>query len=71
MSSKKRPAKPTPEKPDEPHLSRGRALPEAIFPVAPSVESLPESYTATLQEIKTHLQPSRTWADYLRATFWP
>ncbi len=40
-------------------LSRGRTRPEAIFPVAPSAASLPESYAATLQEIKTHLRSAR------------
>jgi predicted nuclease of restriction endonuclease-like (RecB) superfamily len=59
MSSKKKPPKPTPENVDETRLSRGRTRPEAIFPVAPSAASLPESYAATLQEIKTHLRSAR------------
>ena len=40
-------------------LSRGRTRPGAIFPVAPSATSLPESYATTLQEIKTHLRSAR------------
>ena len=40
-------------------LSRGRTRSEAIFPVAPSAASLPESYAATLQQIKTHLRGAR------------
>ncbi len=61
MSGKK-PDKPKPEKPGEPRLSRGRARPGAIFPTAPSAASLPESYAATLQEIKTHLRGARVRA---------
>lgn len=60
MSSK--PRKPTPQKPDDTRISRGRTRPEAIFPVAPTVASLPESYAATLQEIKTHLRSARVRA---------
>jgi len=52
----------TTKKPDESRLSRGRSRPEAIFPVAPSAASLPESYAATLQEIKTHLRSARVRA---------
>jgi len=52
----------TTKKPDESRLSRGRSRPEAIFPVAPSAASLPESYAATLQEIKTHLRGARVRA---------
>jgi predicted nuclease of restriction endonuclease-like (RecB) superfamily len=61
MSSKK-PRKPTTEQLDETRLSRGRTRPEAIFPVAPSAASLPESYAATLQEIKSHLRSARVRA---------
>jgi predicted nuclease of restriction endonuclease-like (RecB) superfamily len=43
-------------------LSRGRARPGAIFSVAPSAASLPESYAATLQEIKSHLRSARVRA---------
>jgi len=43
-------------------LSRGRVRPEASFPVAPSAASLPASYAATLQEIKTHLRAARVRA---------
>ncbi len=60
MSNK--PSKSNKEKPDEPRLSRGRTRPEAIFPVAPSAASLPESYAATLQEIKNHLRNGRVRA---------
>lgn len=58
MSSNKSRKNPT-QKPDEPRLSRGRTRPDAIFPVAPSAASLPESYAATLQEIKSHLRSAR------------
>jgi predicted nuclease of restriction endonuclease-like (RecB) superfamily len=58
--------KPTPsglvKKNADQRLSRGRVRPEAIFPVAPSATSLPESYAATLQEIKTHLRAARVRA---------
>ena len=40
-------------------MSRGRTRPEAIFPVAPSAATLPASYAATLQEIKSHLRSAR------------
>ena len=56
---KSKPPKKDMRKPDETRLSRGRARPGAIFPVAPSTASLPESYAATLQEIKTHLRGAR------------
>ena len=46
-------------KPEERRLSRGRTRPDAIFPVAPATASLPESYTSTLQEIKTYLRSAR------------
>ena len=59
MSSKKKPSKAITEKPDAPRLSRGRNRPGAIFPVAPSAASLPDSYAATLQEIKSHLRSAR------------
>lgn len=62
MSSKKKPAKPTTAKSDDQRLSRGRTRPDAIFPVAPSVASLPESYAATLKEIKNHLRSARVRA---------
>ena len=57
-----KPRKPSPEQSGEPRLSRGRTQPEAIFPVAPPASSLPESYAATLQEIKTHLRNARVRA---------
>lgn len=59
MSSKKKPSKHSAAKPDNTRLSRGRTRPEAIFPAAPSAASLPESYAATLQEIKSHLRSAR------------
>lgn len=59
MSSKKKPSQPSTVRPDDSRLSRGRTQPEAIFPVAPSAASLPESYAATLQEIKSHLRNAR------------
>ena len=59
MSSKKKPSKPGTEKPDNTRLSRGRIRSEAIFPVAPTVASLPGSYAATLQEIKNHIGSAR------------
>jgi hypothetical protein len=57
MSSK--PRKPAPKPSEEPRLTRGRTRPGAIFPVAPPASALPETYAATLQEIKTHLRNSR------------
>lgn len=59
MSSKKKPSEPNPQKPDDSRLSRGRSKPGAIFPIAPPASSLPESYAATLQQIKTHLGAAR------------
>jgi len=58
----KRQRKTSPAITDEIRLSRGRARAEAIFPVPPSASSLPESYAATLQEIKTHLRSARVRA---------
>ena len=51
-----------PAKEEAPRLSRGRTRPDAIFPIAPPSVSLPESYAATLQEIKTHLRSARVRA---------
>lgn len=62
MSSKKKASKATPEETSDTRLSRGRTRPDAIFPVAPSAASLPESYAATLQEIKSHLRSARVRA---------
>ena len=59
MPAKKKPAK---AKAAEPRLSRGRTRDGAIFPIAPPTSSLPESYPATLQEIKTHLRSARVRA---------
>lgn len=59
MRSKKKPAKRGTEQPNITRLSRGRTRPEAIFPVAPTAASLPESYADTLQQIKTHLRAAR------------
>ncbi|MBU3680213.1 MAG: DUF1016 domain-containing protein, partial [Candidatus Kapabacteria bacterium] len=56
MSSKKR-AEPSAAR--ETRLSRGRTRPEAMFPVPPAASTLPASYAATLQEIKTHLRSAR------------
>ena len=53
------PPKPDPKPTEEPRLSRGRTRSEAIFPVAPLASTLPETYAATLQEIKTHLRNAR------------
>ena len=50
------------ESPGPPRLARGRTRPGAIFPVAPSAASLPASYAATLQDIKTHLRSARVRA---------
>ena len=60
MRSKSR--KPSPKKSEEPRLSRGRTRSEAIFPMAPPASALPESYAATLQEIKSHLRQARVRA---------
>ena len=43
-------------------LSRGRTRDDARFTAAPSLAGLPESYAATLQEIKTHLRSARVRA---------
>ena len=51
--------KPITKNPEAPRLSRGRTRPGALFPVPPPPSSLPESYAATLQEIKTHLRNAR------------
>ena len=59
MPSKK-PAKAQPE--PESRLSRGRARDDARFTAAPALAGLPESYAATLQEIKTHLRSARVRA---------
>jgi predicted nuclease of restriction endonuclease-like (RecB) superfamily len=59
MSNKKKPSNPGTEKPNDTRLSRGRTRPDAIFPVPPSAASLPESYAATLREIKNHLRGAR------------
>ena len=60
MNSKRQ--KPASKKPHETRLSRGRNRPDAIFPVAPTAATLPESYAATLQEIKAHLRSARVRA---------
>jgi predicted nuclease of restriction endonuclease-like (RecB) superfamily len=60
MPAKRR--KPSPEPTEGSRLSRGRSRPEATFPVAPPVSSLPGSYAATLQEIKTLLRSARVRA---------
>ena len=57
MASK--PRKPSPKLSEESRISRGRTRPEAIFPVSPPASALPETYAATLQEIKTHLRNAR------------
>lgn len=57
-----KPRKPIQAESKEPRLSRGRTRPEAIFPVAPLAASLPESYAATLHEIKNHLRHARVRA---------
>jgi predicted nuclease of restriction endonuclease-like (RecB) superfamily len=62
MSSKKKASKATPEGTSDTRLSRGRTRPGAIFPVAPAAASLPPSYAATLQQIKTHLATARVRA---------
>jgi len=50
-----------PPKPEN-RLSRGRTREDARFTAAPSLAGLPESYAATLQEIKTHLRSARVRA---------
>ena len=62
MSSKKKPSKPSVEKPVNTRLSRGLTRPEAMFPVTPSSLALPASYAATLQQIKDHLRSARVRA---------
>lgn len=57
MASK--PRKPDTKPTEEPRISRGSTRPGAIFPVAPPASTLPETYAATLQQIKTHLRNSR------------
>jgi predicted nuclease of restriction endonuclease-like (RecB) superfamily len=57
-----KPRKPTQTEAEVPRLARGRTRPGAIFPVAPLATSLPESYAATLQEIKAHLRNARVRA---------
>ena len=47
---------------DPSRLSRGRTRDGAIFPVALPAASLPESYAATLQEIKNLLRSARVRA---------
>jgi len=54
-----KPRKPDSDPPEESRISRGRTRPGAIFPVAPPVSALPETYAATLQEIKTHIRNAR------------
>ena len=54
-----KPRKPDPKPSEEPRISRGRTRSEAIFPVAPPASALPETYAATLQEIKAHLRNAR------------
>jgi predicted nuclease of restriction endonuclease-like (RecB) superfamily len=63
MSDKKK-GKPSAaaENPEPLRLARGRTRPDAIFPVAPSAASLPTSYAATLQDIKTQLRSARVRA---------
>jgi predicted nuclease of restriction endonuclease-like (RecB) superfamily len=60
--SKSIPSGPAQKNADLRPLSRGRVWPGAVFPVAPPAASLPESYAATLQEIKTHLRNARVRA---------
>jgi predicted nuclease of restriction endonuclease-like (RecB) superfamily len=61
--SRKKSRKPQPEskskETDDTRLSRGRVRDGAIFPVGPTVLSLPDDYAATLQEIKSHLRSAR------------
>jgi predicted nuclease of restriction endonuclease-like (RecB) superfamily len=60
--SRKKPQTPSSQQPDGTRLSRGRTRPGAIFPVAAAAASLPASYAATLQQIKTHLATARVRA---------
>lgn len=62
MTSKKKASKATPDETGANRISRGRTRPGAIFPVAPATASLPLSYAATLQQIKTHLAAARVRA---------
>lgn len=62
MSSKKKASPTPPSETSDTRLSRGRTRPGAIFPVAPAAASLPPSYAATLQQIKTHLATARVRA---------
>ena len=59
MAARKPPKDPS--KPEN-RLSRGRVREDARFTAAPSLAGLPESYAATLQEIKTHLRSARVRA---------
>ncbi len=59
MAARKPPK--APRKPGN-RLSRGRAREDARFTAAPSLAGLPESYAATLQEIKAHLRSARVRA---------
>ena len=47
---------------DDSRLARGRVRVGARFTAAPSLAHLPESYAATLEEIKRHLQQARVRA---------
>jgi predicted nuclease of restriction endonuclease-like (RecB) superfamily len=47
---------------DDSRLARGRAREGARFTAAPPLAHLPESYAATLEEIKRHLQQARVRA---------
>jgi len=60
MSSKKKPGSKSAS--DDTRLSRGRTRESAVFPVPPAAAVLPESYAATLREIKTHLASARVRA---------
>lgn len=53
----KKPTKPR-SKPES-RLARGRTRDDARFTAAPALAGLPESYAATLQEIKSHLRSAR------------
>ena len=46
-------------KPVDGRLARGRARPEARFPVAPSRAALPEDYAGALAAIKSRIQQER------------
>lgn len=59
MPSKK---KPIAKAAKEPRLSRGRVHDGAMFPASVPANSLPADYSATLQEIKTHLRSARVRA---------